>query len=196
MFSNCLPVTEVEEGMPRVLGGVGRTVARRWNLGLVLVFTALLVVPSLLRAQAISERSGKRVVPRSRDFTLHDEVGRGAHRSAAISIYRVIKTDGLKVWLEEDGEKKRKGWALSDQVVPVDQAAEFFGKQLRVNPHDTYALVMRATLSRDANELDKAITDFSEVIRLDPKLVAALSQVTGPVLANCPRAPGRCPFSR
>ena len=138
------------------------------------VLLAMFLIPAQLQAQGVAEENSKYVVPRSRDFPLHPEKGDLAARShAAYRIYRVVKSEGPKLWLKTRRQPPSEGWVSSEQVVPLDQAIDYFSKQIRANPRDTFALVMRGIVLSDSSEFDKAIADFSEAIRVDPKFVIA-----------------------
>ena len=85
-----------------------------------------------------------------------------------MAIYRVVKADGRKLWLATEEKKPRTGWVLSDQVVLVDESIPFVRDQIQANPKDPFPFLIRATVWRDAGELDIAIADYSDAIRLDP----------------------------
>ena len=83
-------------------------------------------VPSRLNAQTDDQNwFDERVMPRSRDVSLRtDDLGLRIQPSA-LSIYRVVKTYGSKVWLESEETPTRTGWVYCDQVVSVRAAREF-----------------------------------------------------------------------
>jgi tetratricopeptide (TPR) repeat protein len=61
------------------------------------------------------------------------------------------------------------GWAQSDQVVPVERAIEFFTDYIRANPGDPHGYSMRAKIwLEEKKELDIALGDYNDAIRLDP----------------------------
>ena len=60
------------------------------------------------------------------------------------------------------------GWAPADDVVPVDQAIDFFTQRSRANPSDIHAYTMRAIIWQSRNEHDIALADYTEAIRVDP----------------------------
>ncbi len=61
------------------------------------------------------------------------------------------------------------GWALADRVVTVDDGIDYFTRQIPEKPGDVFPYVMRAMLWQDKNEIDKALKDYDEVLRLDPR---------------------------
>jgi tetratricopeptide (TPR) repeat protein len=111
---------------------------------------------------------GKRVLPKSGTLTLrvNDEpIERGA---GAIDFYRVEQTDGPLVWLRAE-TLGVSGWADAKDVVPVDQALEFFSQQIRTVPAHAFPYAARALLERDLGAVDQALIDYGEAIRLDPR---------------------------
>ena len=108
---------------------------------------------------------GKRVVPKYRGFTLKIE-NQVIDPKGAIEIYRVEQVNGPSLRLHAT---QLNGWAPADQVVPVEQAIEFFTDYIRSHPGDAYGYTMRAhNLAIEKKELDIALGDYNEAIRLDP----------------------------
>jgi tetratricopeptide (TPR) repeat protein len=139
---------------------------------------ALALVPFVaylvpLRAQADAGWIGKRVVQKQRDFSLRiDPTKKAVEQSEdEIHIYRGTKSDGPSLWLEaETGSSS--GWAPADHVVPVDLAVAFFSSQMRDHPQDSFPILMRATVWHDKKDHARAMEDYTEAIRLDPKNAA------------------------
>src|SRR5262245_9318985 len=140
--------------------------------GLLAVGLALVpVTPPALHAQAQDGWVGKRVVERYRGFRLRieDQV----IDPKAINIYRVERVNGPRLWLKAEGVSL-SGWAPADQVIPVEQAIEFFTDSIRANPDDPHGYTMRAIIRREEkNEHDIALGDLNEAIRLDPTSAAS-----------------------
>jgi tetratricopeptide (TPR) repeat protein len=136
------------------------------SFGLVI---ALASTPPLLAqqpARADDGRVGKRVVPKYREFRLR--VGERVIDPRAIEIYRVDRVNGPWLRLKADGQGLG-GWSLADQVVPVEQAIDFFTDYIRANPGDPHGYTMRAVIwCKERRELDKAIADHTEAVRLAP----------------------------
>ena len=168
----------------------GRTAALAFAAKTAIAIVLAVVTPLPGQAQAVKDWIGKSVVPRSRTFQFHvhtnDPFAIDGHFAisdiAALAIYRVVKAEGRKLWLETHGERPTTGWALADQVVLVDESIPFVRDQIQANPKDPFPFLIRATVWLDAGELDIALADYSDAIRLDPKLVAAYLS---------PRVPGR-----
>jgi tetratricopeptide (TPR) repeat protein len=133
-----------------------------------MVFGVRLIAPKAVVAQQPTHKNlvGRRVVQRSNDFTLHieDDV---IDRKRVIHFYRVEQENGPWLWVRADGNGF-SGWALYDQVVAVEDAIGFFTDQIRDDPQDVFPYVMRAMLWQDRREIDKALRDYDQVLRLDP----------------------------
>jgi tetratricopeptide (TPR) repeat protein len=123
------------------------------------------VTPPARHAQAGDGWLGKRVVQRYWDFQL--QIENQVIDPQRLHIYRVERVNGPRLWLKAEGQGL-SGWALADQVVPVEQAIAFFTDSIRANPGDPYGYMMRAVIWREKKELDIALGDYSEAIRLDP----------------------------
>jgi tetratricopeptide (TPR) repeat protein len=82
-------------------------------------------------------------------------------------LYRVQKVNGPWLWLVVEGQGV-SGWVKVDQVVPYDQAIDYFTNELRAHPSsDTYNT--RGAIWHEKHEYDIALGDFNEAIRLDPR---------------------------
>ena len=121
---------------------------------------------------AVAEESGnktmvgRRVVQRSNEFTLHIE-NRVIDRKRVIHFYKVEQVSGPWLWVRAEGNGF-SGWALADQIIPVEQGVDFFTRQIRDDPGNVFPFVMRAMLWQDKKQIDKALHDYDEVLRLDP----------------------------
>jgi tetratricopeptide (TPR) repeat protein len=133
--------------------------------GLALIFTG--TARAFVFAQAESGWIGKRVVPKTREFSLrvNDEVVDGSGK--AIDFYRVEQVDGSSLWVKAENQRLR-GWASTQAVVPVERAALYFTQQIREHPREAFFRAARAFLYRDEKKLDQALSDIDEAIRLDP----------------------------
>jgi tetratricopeptide (TPR) repeat protein len=126
----------------------------------------VLAAPPALHAQAGDGWVGKRVIQRYGGFRLRIE--NQVIDPKAIEIYRVEQVNGPWLWLKAEGQGT-SGWAPADQVIPVDQAIAFFTDSIRANPGDSRGYMMRAVIwLRERKELDIALGDLNEAIRLNP----------------------------
>lgn len=131
--------------------------------GIVLILGA----PPALHAQAEDRWIGERVLPKP-NFLLRMENRIIPLNPRAFDIYRVEQVKGpwLRLHAEREGPS---GWALSEQVIPVKQAIEFYTDYIRTKPDNPHGYTMRAIIrERERKELDLALGDYNEAIRLDP----------------------------
>jgi tetratricopeptide (TPR) repeat protein len=142
--------------------------------GLALAIGLVLVLPAAAsgQPQAVNEKdwAGKQVVQRRSDFALRIE-SRVIDRKHQLEIFRVEKGEGPWLWLKAGG---LEGWAPAVEVVPADEALEFFTNAVRANPNNAFAFTMRGVIwLRLRNDPDVALGDLNEAIRLDPTSVEA-----------------------
>ena len=96
---------------------------------------------------------GQRVVQTARDFFLRDDRQSVVRGSRIIVVYRVMKADGARLWLEAEGHPAiPDGWAKAAEVVPLHRAAAFFTERIRANPEDGFSCLMRAAIRTGAIE--------------------------------------------
>jgi tetratricopeptide (TPR) repeat protein len=126
----------------------------------------VLGLPFTLQAQEDEGWLGKRVVQKYDTFRLG--LGGQGVVPKMIHTYRVEKVNGQVLWIRVEGQGP-SGWAPADQVVPVEQAIEFFTDYIRTHRTEAFGYVMRARIWRmEKKDLDRALTDYGEAIRLDP----------------------------
>jgi tetratricopeptide (TPR) repeat protein len=117
-----------------------------------------------LWAQKQQSLVGRRVVAKYPGFKLTLEHKVVRHDEWAV--YRVKEAAGQRLMLEIPGRGLR-GWALAKDVIPVENAIKFYTAYIRSNPEDPYGYVFRGTFGwREANDLELALRDFGEAIRL------------------------------
>ncbi len=127
--------------------------------------TALAPADSEAQQPVGNDWIGKRVVPKYQDFRLKIE-NQVIDLKRRIETYRVEQVNGP--WLRLYANQLN-GWATADQVVPVEQAIEFFTNYIRSNPDDAHGYSMRGFIWRkERRALDIALRDYNEAIRLDP----------------------------
>jgi tetratricopeptide (TPR) repeat protein len=85
-------------------------------------------------------------------------------------VYRVEQVNGDWLLIVEGSVS---GWAKSNDVVPLDQAIDFYTHEIRRNQVSTVAYMRRGVIWGMKGETDIAIADFSESIRLNPNNVTA-----------------------
>jgi tetratricopeptide (TPR) repeat protein len=87
-----------------------------------------------------------------------------------LRIYKVEQANGDWLWLVAGSVA---GWVPSGQVVPFDQAIDYYTQEIRANPGSIVAYRLRGFIWLQKGETDIALADFSEAIRLDPSYVEA-----------------------
>src|SRR6516165_7059740 len=96
----------------------------------VLALTLILGARQSTQAQADPSWIGKRVVQTRSDFALQQEGQALQPTKRAICIYVVARSKGRALWIKAEGNGP-SGWAQREQVVPVEEAIEFFTDRLR-----------------------------------------------------------------
>ncbi len=83
-------------------------------------------------------------MPRSSTFTVRFNDEAVPSTGKPLTIYRVERTDGASLWLvpELPGPS---GWAKAGDVVAVEEAVDFFSREIRLRPHDAFLHAMRGS---------------------------------------------------
>jgi tetratricopeptide (TPR) repeat protein len=139
-----------------------------------LAFACVFAAPVQLLAQRGDGPESKRVVQKSSNFTLRVDDEPIERKGNAIEFYRVERTDGPSLWLKADSGRYA-GWAPLDAVVPVEQAIDFFSRQIHEHPRNGFFFAMRGFLRQDRKELARALDDFNMAVHLDPHDAAFLT---------------------
>jgi tetratricopeptide (TPR) repeat protein len=164
MSLHSAPAHDPSEPIARRRAGQGRIFAKMSVLataGIALILHA----PVPLNAQADNNWIGKRVVQKYPAFNLQFE-NQVIDTKTRLETYRVEQVNGPWLFLRA---AELSGWAQADQVVPVERAIEFFTDYIRANPGDPHGYSMRAKIWLDEKkELDIALGDYNEAIRLNP----------------------------
>lgn len=79
--------------------------------------------------------------------------------------FQVVGLKGGRVRVRD--QRGVEGWIAKDEVVPLDEAVEFFSSRLK-EATDKHNLFMRGAAWYRKGNLNQAIMDFSEAIRLEP----------------------------
>jgi tetratricopeptide (TPR) repeat protein len=128
---------------------------------------------SIIPRKASSARDRQsEVVQKMPEFTLFD-ADKKISPSGAGHMFLVEKTDGDR-WLVSDMNEGLRGWVRAGTVVPIAQAEAFFTGQLKANPKNAFALLMRGVARYENDDLDRAVADVDEALKIDPKYVPAL----------------------
>jgi tetratricopeptide (TPR) repeat protein len=81
--------------------------------------------------------------------------------------YIVEQANGPWLWLVAEGSGV-KGWAPAANVIPFDQAINHITRQIGEDPGDWGKYVWRANVWLKQKEVDTAIAEYNEAIRLNP----------------------------
>jgi tetratricopeptide (TPR) repeat protein len=117
---------------------------------------------------------GKRVVAKAAKLILRIDGEPDEIDARVLLIYRVEQVDEQSLLLKSLSDRKN-GWVSADDVIPIDQAADYFSQSIRLHPNDPFPHAMLALVLEDKQEHEQAIRYFSEALRLDPKSAAAFS---------------------
>jgi tetratricopeptide (TPR) repeat protein len=147
---------------------------------IILSIILLLAATALAIAAGPDEcRPGAKVMPKlSAAITVGDQTIHDFTRPLLPLPWTVRETDGE--WLSVGGHQTAKFWVERSQVVTLDEAPGYYtqlvdSKQYKSDQHKALAYTYRAAAWKEQGDLDKAIADFGEAIRLDPNSAIAYS---------------------
>lgn len=145
----------------------------KWRLGVVLLVLCLSNRAHSALAQDLKDWVGKRVVQRRPDFVLRD----GAEvidLNGRVNVYRVYESRGPWVAVTGSTAKQFNGWTAPADLVPIDQAVDYFTKFIADHPKGAFGYTMRGVAWRFERHDDaKATLDFDRAIDLSPGEAAA-----------------------
>ncbi|MGB2607631.1 MAG: tetratricopeptide repeat protein, partial [Isosphaeraceae bacterium] len=110
------------------------------------------------------------------------ELARGKNQNV-FRTYMVKQANGPWLFLVAEGSSA-KGWAPAANVILFDQAIDYITGQIRANPGDWAKYVWRANVWLKRKELDTAIADYNEAIRLNPGSAGVAHQGRGRAWRN------------
>jgi tetratricopeptide (TPR) repeat protein len=87
--------------------------------------------------------------------------------------YQIEQRDGSRLLLAAPSQGLR-GWAPSNTVVSLDRAEAYFSHAIKANAGNPFAFLMRGVGRRKSGDLERAMADLDESLRLDPKYLPAL----------------------
>jgi tetratricopeptide (TPR) repeat protein len=97
---------------------------------------------------------------------------------------KIVPTCAGHVFLvEQDNGRQRllfdlndgtRGWVMKNVVVPLSVADEYFSRQVKTDPRNSFFALMRGVVRFENDDLDGAFADVDLALRLDPKNVSAL----------------------
>ena len=124
---------------------------------------ACLILASAAQGQAQGPKVGMKVVTRyTRPLRVDERV---VDDGSTFRVYTVDRLDGESVRLVSGSVG---GWVAASDVLPLDEAIDFYTAEIRDNPDNAAAYNWRGLLWREKGEQAIAIADFDEVIRINP----------------------------
>ncbi len=132
------------------------------------VFILALLLPDapiLLDAR----KPGALVMPAGPKARIRPALGEsGVARKEAV--YTVIEAKGDELRLHSRGQA---GWGKRDEWVVLEDAPAHYSRLIAAAPKDPWAWNYRGIAWRARGEADKALRDFEEVVKLDPRSASA-----------------------
>src|SRR5579872_1001954 len=119
-------------------------------------------------SSALAQKVGDRIVvtAAAAPLKLENDIV-GTVPKGSILTVRELNRDWF--WVIFSGAKgTTKGWIKRPDVIPFENALDFFNDELRRSPTAELSTI-RGTIWDEKHEYDKAIADFDEAIRLDPQ---------------------------
>jgi len=86
---------------------------------------------------------------------------------AVFRVYQVERTNDPWIWIVAEGTGVA-GWVLAEDLIDLDQAADYFTTLIRASPNDAWRFIWRGNVWKALGEFDKALRDYGEAIRLAP----------------------------
>jgi tetratricopeptide (TPR) repeat protein len=134
---------------------------------------ALLFLPQLVTAEEASWAGKTVLLARPGVKLTTDDGEKIAPRTAGVArdmLFVVRKDEGGRLRIES---RRQAGWVARADAVPFAEAVVYFTKRLAKDAKDVHALTARGQAYAAKNESDKALADYDEAIRLDPKATQA-----------------------
>lgn len=143
---------------------------RTWDLIMWLFAARLAAICSLVFADGKEPAIvvGQKVVTKD-DPTPVLRDGRVIDDGMSFHVFTVEKIEGEAVLVVGDG---LRGHVLRKSLIPYDSAIEYWTRRLSAEP-TAQGFVCRGVLWDERGEFDKAVHDYDEAIRLDPRCAAA-----------------------
>jgi tetratricopeptide (TPR) repeat protein len=161
-------------------GDIWRVPVEKGILMVVLLFTMAALTAKNCCAAAEAPKSGEGTSWLGREIILKKP---GVKLSAARdggTLHEIDETNDIVMTVKRDEGGRImiqapgiSGWLRKDDAVLVDDAIPFFTGQIRGNPGDARARVMRSYAEFHKRNLDNALNDAGEAIKLNPNCALA-----------------------
>src|SRR6266852_1678200 len=132
-----------------------------------MLFAALLL-PTVAFADDGGSWVGKRIMIKKAGVRIghSDDAGRQIYLAELTDlVYTVLREDDTWLNVRPRGVE---GWFDREQAVLVDDALSYFAERIRANGKDAFAFARRGRAWQEEGELERALKDLNEAIRLDP----------------------------
>ena len=123
------------------------------------------------KASSARDRSSE-VVQRTADFVLWDGTKKVVP-SGAGHMFLVEKHERDRLLLSDMNEGLR-GWVSATTIVTLADGEALFTAQIDANPSNAFAFLMRGVIRYENDDLDRAVADLDQALKIDPKYVPAL----------------------
>lgn len=114
---------------------------------------------------------GQKVMPRAQEVTFSDRAPdeKQASLERKFIFYTVLREQGDRLLLSHGGQE---GWALKAEWVLLEDAPAHYSKLIRADATGTWAWRHRGVAWAERGEPENTIKDFTEAIRLNPKMAS------------------------
>ena len=145
-----------------------------------IAFAVALVLSLVSGVQAQTDPAagwrGVKVLPKRNavvkvDNTVIDDYGTPGRKSLSVP-WIVEDVKGQWLWVGGTDGTTRKGWVQRSEVVTLDEAPQYYTSLINRGESKALAYNLRATAWQYKGDLDLAIADFGEYLRLDPNAIA------------------------
>jgi tetratricopeptide (TPR) repeat protein len=128
----------------------------------------LFVVVCSFAATASAQQVGDKIVVIAENAALRSNNDTtGTVPKGHFLVIQNVDGDRLSV-IYSSGHATVEGWIKRSDVIPLSQALDLFSDELKRTP-SSVAYTIRGTIWNEQRDFDKAIIDFNQAIRLDPK---------------------------
>ena len=130
------------------------------------MLTALLLLGSLMQSRpTIDSWVGKKVMPKKIGIKIRNTNRKGEEVDVVTlnMIVTVLEEKDERIKVRQNGVE---GWFAKEDAVLLEDAVNYFTQRIRMNPKDDYAYATRGSAWYEKHDLDNALTDYDEAIRL------------------------------
>jgi tetratricopeptide (TPR) repeat protein len=92
----------------------------------------------------------------------------GGELRLTFRVYQVLKIEKPWAWVQSESDGAT-GWVQLTEATTLEAAFERATAEILANPQNTSLLVSRALLWAEKGEIDLAIADYDQVIKIDPR---------------------------